>query len=100
MNNFRLIKLAYLFSFLVFPALIIRKTKQIFSRKAADKIFTRQRLERWGFDSEVLFIAKKMKLKVKEVPVVWSNNPKSKVKYPQDILYPLLDLIKIRYYSF
>lgn len=71
-----------------------------FSKKATMQIFPKQKLHRWGFDSEILFIAKLLGLSIKEIPVVWSNDPKSKVRFPQDILLSLLDLLKIRYYHF
>lgn len=67
-----------------------------FSKIAAEDIFSKQRVNRWGFDSEILFLAKKFKYKVKEVPVKWSNDPKSRVKFPQDIIRSLRDLYIIR----
>lgn len=73
---------------------------KIFSEKAAKLIFTRQKLDRWGFDAEILFIAKQLHLSIKEVPVRWANDPKSKVRYSQDIIDSLLDLLRIRYFSF
>ncbi len=39
-----------------------------FNRPAAEIIFRRQRIERWGFDPELLYLARKFKLKVVEVP--------------------------------
>lgn len=68
-----------------------------FPRKAAKKIFSKQKIERWGFDSEILFLSIKFRYKVIEVPVRWSNDPKTRVKFPQDILNSFLDLYKIRY---
>src|SRR5215470_4291342 len=44
-----------------------------FSRRAAQAVFPLQRIERWGFDPELLFLARKSGLAVKEVPVVWSH---------------------------
>lgn len=71
-----------------------------FSKIAAKQIFKKQRIDRWGFDAEVLFLAKKLGFKIKEVPVTWSNDPKTRVKFPQDIINSLIDLYKIRYYNF
>lgn len=70
-----------------------------FSKKAAEEIFSRQRITRWGFDSEILFIAKKLGFDIKEIPVTWTNNSDSKVKFPQAIINSFTDLIKIRYYD-
>lgn len=71
-----------------------------FSKEAAEKIFFRQKINRWGFDTEILFIGKKMGLSVKEVPVVWRNDIETKVKLPWDIITSLADLVKIRYNNF
>lgn len=68
-----------------------------FSKTSARKIFSKQKVERWGFDSEILFLAKKFGIKTKEIPIEWINEPKTKVKFPQDIVNSLFDLLKIRY---
>ena len=52
---------------------------KLFSFKAAKKVFPKQTITRWGFDIEILAIAKKTGLKIKEVPIVWQNAPESKV---------------------
>jgi dolichyl-phosphate beta-glucosyltransferase len=46
---------------------------KLFETRAAKKIFEKQRLERFGFDVEVLFIATRMGLRVLEVPVRWDD---------------------------
>lgn len=71
-----------------------------FSRTSANKIFTCQKISSWSFDSEILFLAKKFRYNVKEVPVKWSNDPKSRVKFPQDIVNSLIDLLTIRLNDF
>jgi len=71
-----------------------------FSRKASVKIFFLQKIDGWGFDSEILFIAKKLGFSIKEIPIFWVNNPGTKVKFPQDIIFSLLDLLRIRLYDF
>lgn len=68
-----------------------------FPTKVAQRIFKKQRIERWGFDPEILFLAQKLGLGIKEIPVVWSNDTKSKVSLPKDIFESLSDLFKIRY---
>lgn len=67
-----------------------------FSIEAAEEIFKRQRIERWGFDSEDLFIANKLGFSIKEVPVTWENDSETKVRLPKDIINSFSDLIKIR----
>lgn len=71
-----------------------------FPKQAAKEIFSKQKINRWGFDPEVLFLAKKFGYKIIEIPVKWSNDPRSKVQFPQDIIRSLLDLYQIRYNSF
>lgn len=52
---------------------------KLFSAKAANAIFPRQTIERFGFDIEVLVIARENGFKIKELPVVWDNPADSKV---------------------
>ena len=52
---------------------------KIFRAEAARQVFSRQRLERFGFDVEVLFIARKLRYKTVEVPVRWNHVEGSKV---------------------
>src|SRR5438128_8369196 len=43
-----------------------------FTRNAAQTVFPLQRIERWGFDPEILYLARRAGLNVREVPVKWS----------------------------
>ena len=52
---------------------------KLYRRDAARSIFSRQQLEGFGFDVEDLFIARKLGLRVVEVPVVWNNVEGTKV---------------------
>lgn len=52
---------------------------KMFSTRAAQEVFSLQTLTRWGFDIEVLVIAKKLGYRIKELPVVWTNKGESKV---------------------
>lgn len=52
---------------------------KLFPAAAAEKIFSRQTLERWGFDFEILVITKKLGYQIKELPVTWINPSGSKV---------------------
>lgn len=67
-----------------------------FSDKSALDIFSRQSISRWGFDSEILFIGKRKKYNIKEIPISWSNDPRTKVRFPDDIIHSLTELIQIR----
>lgn len=65
---------------------------KLFSAKAASNIFSRGKIDRFGFDFEILAVAKKLGYKIKEVPVVWNNaagstvNLKSYVDTFKDLL--------------
>ena len=52
---------------------------KMFSAKAAEDIFKRLTVDRWGFDFEALAVARKLGYKIKEVPIRWKNDPKSLV---------------------
>lgn len=69
---------------------------KLFSEKAAKEIFRKQKIQRWGFDAEILYLAKKLGFSIKEVPVKWSNDSRSRVKFPQAIISSLIDLYKIK----
>jgi dolichyl-phosphate beta-glucosyltransferase len=51
-----------------------------FSAKAAEDIFPRSEIKHFGFDPEILVLAKKYGYKIKEVPIRWLNDADSKVK--------------------
>jgi len=67
-----------------------------FSNKAAKKIFKKQRINRWAFDAESLFLAKKYGFSITELPVQWSDRKGTKVRFPQDIIQSLFDVVAIR----
>lgn len=67
-----------------------------FSQKAAEQIFPRQKIKGWSFDSEILYIGKIKKFAIKEIPVTWKNDPRTRVKFPQDIINSLTELFKIK----
>lgn len=66
-----------------------------FTKKATEDIFKRCKINRFAFDPEILVIAKKLKYKIKEIPVYWKNDPFSKVKF-KSMVKMGIDLIKIR----
>jgi dolichyl-phosphate beta-glucosyltransferase len=68
-----------------------------FQRQAARRIFNRQRLTRFSFDVELLWIARKLGHTVVEIPVTWENDPSSRVDPVMDSLRMLIDLMRLRY---
>jgi glycosyltransferase involved in cell wall biosynthesis len=67
-----------------------------FRRPAAQIIFRLQRIERWGFDPEILFIARKLKYKIVEVPVTWGHDERSRMSYLKDGMKMLEEMMTIR----
>jgi glycosyltransferase involved in cell wall biosynthesis len=69
-----------------------------FSKKAKEEIFSLQKILNWSFDSEILFLAKKLNYEIKEIPVVWKNDPSTKVKLFRDTVSSFFGLIKILWF--
>ena len=67
-----------------------------FKRPAAQIIFRLQRIERWGFDPEILFIARKLGYEVREVPVTWGHDERSRMSYLKDGMKMLEEMAVIR----
>jgi len=70
---------------------------KLFETRAAREVFQRQRLERFGFDVEVLFIARLLGHKTIEVPVRWSHSEGTKVRMLRDSLAMFTDLVRVRW---
>ena len=69
---------------------------KLFEVSAARQIFRRQRVERFGFDVEVLFIAQRLGYRALEVPVRWNDVAGTKVKM-LGALAAFLDPLKVRW---
>ncbi|HEX3572267.1 MAG TPA: dolichyl-phosphate beta-glucosyltransferase [Acidobacteriaceae bacterium] len=67
-----------------------------FKRPAAQIIFRLQRIERWGFDPEILFIARKLGYDIREVPVTWGHDERSRMSYLKDGMKMLEEMAVIR----
>jgi dolichyl-phosphate beta-glucosyltransferase len=68
-----------------------------FVREPARIVFEQQRIEGFGFDPEVLFLAQRHGLRTAEVPVRWAHDPASKVHVFYDSMQMFGDLIFIRW---
>ena len=69
---------------------------KLFTADAVSKIFPKLTITRWGFDIEVLALARKFGYKIKELPVDWKNDPNSKVGL-KAYFQVLLETVKIRF---
>ncbi len=67
-----------------------------FRREVVRPIFARQKIERWGFDVEILYIARRLGLTIAEVPVVWRNDEATKVSAGADGLRMLREALDAR----
>jgi glycosyltransferase involved in cell wall biosynthesis len=67
-----------------------------FRAEAAEQLFTRQTLDGWSFDIELLFIACQMGYRVIEIPINWYYRPESKVSTVPDALRLIGDIFLIR----
>lgn len=67
---------------------------KVFSRKAAKKIFSLLTLSRFGFDFELLVIAKAQGFFIQEIPVVWRDVGEISVNFKQ-YLITLFELLKV-----
>ncbi|HTV66654.1 MAG TPA: dolichyl-phosphate beta-glucosyltransferase, partial [Bryocella sp.] len=68
-----------------------------FTRAAAHTVFSRQRVERWGFDPELLFLANKFKLRTVEVPVEWAHDHRSKISPLRDGIKMGVEVLSVRW---
>jgi glycosyltransferase involved in cell wall biosynthesis len=68
-----------------------------FTRHAAQTVFQLQKIERWGFDPEILFIALKRGLVVREIPVTWGHDERSRISYLKDGMQMLKELLYVRW---
>lgn len=69
---------------------------KLFKKEIARNLFSKQKINRWGFDFEILFLAQKAGYKIKEVPIVWYAMQDSKLGFSAYIT-TLFDLIRLRF---
>lgn len=67
-----------------------------FRREVIDKVFSKQTIDGFAFDVEVLYIAKLLGYSIKEIPVTWENDENSSVKVFRDSYRFFKALFKIR----
>ena len=70
-----------------------------FKAHAAETLFPLQRARGFGFDAEILFLAQRLGLRIKEVPIDWYYHEGSKVKPVRDSFLMLKDLLSVRWHS-
>jgi len=70
-----------------------------FVRAGAQQIFPQQRIERWGFDPELLYLARRSGLKVTEVAVHWAHVEGTRISPLRDGLRMFEEVLRIRWYA-
>lgn len=68
-----------------------------FTQRTAITVFSLQQIERWGFDAELLYLARKYQFKVAEVPVAWAHRDGTRMHPFRDGIHMVWDLIRVRW---
>ncbi|MBS1841596.1 MAG: glycosyltransferase family 2 protein [Acidobacteria bacterium] len=68
-----------------------------FRRERCKIIFEQQRIERFGFDPELLYLARHHGLKAVEIPVRWAHSPATKINMLRDSIQMFVDVFTIRW---
>lgn len=67
-----------------------------FSRPAYTTIAPLMTINRWGFDSEIIFLAKIYNFTIQEKALIWADNRNSRVNIFKDSYRSFMDLFQIR----
>jgi dolichyl-phosphate beta-glucosyltransferase len=68
-----------------------------FRREKCKIVFEQQTIERFGFDPELLYLARHHGLRIAEVAVRWAHSPATKVSMLRDSVQMFLDVVIIRW---
>ena len=66
-----------------------------FRAAATDLVFTRSRIDRWGYDAEILFLAQKLDMVIREIPVHWYHSFDSDVHILKDSIRTFAEMVQI-----
>lgn len=70
---------------------------KLFKKSVIAPIFQKQSINGFAFDVEILFIARKLGLKIKEIPIIWLNTLGSKVSPLKDPYHMFRDILQIKW---
>ena len=70
---------------------------KLFRGDVARELFGEARIDRFAWDVEILYLARRRGLAIAEVPVLWFNSPESKVRVVRDAIQTLWDVTRIRW---
>jgi glycosyltransferase involved in cell wall biosynthesis len=66
-----------------------------FSARATEAVFSRAKVDRWGYDAEILFIAEKLGYQIREIPVDWYHSFDSNVRLGLDVPRTFSEMLMI-----
>jgi len=70
---------------------------KLFRGDAARALFAEARIDRFAWDVEILYLARRRNYAIAEVPVLWFNSPESKVRVVRDAVQTFWDVLRIRW---
>ena len=73
---------------------------KLFKGDIGREIFKRATVDRFAYDVEILYLARKAGYKIKEVPIRWNNSPDSRVRPMRDSFQTAIDVLKIRFRNY
>lgn len=68
-----------------------------FKQRAVQAIFPLQKIERWGFDPEILFLARKFGFSLEEIPVLWGHSGGTRIHPLKDGSRMFMEMLHIRW---
>eukprot|EP00877_Chromochloris_zofingiensis_P010328 jgi/Chrzof1/5549/Cz16g07060.t1 len=68
---------------------------KLFTRRAAAVLYSNQRLQRWCFDVELIYLASRLGIPIKEMHVNWTEMPGSKIKFTS-IIHMAFELVTLK----
>jgi dolichyl-phosphate beta-glucosyltransferase len=75
-----------------------RAPMKLYRGEVAADLFPRLRLPGFGFDTELLFLAKRLGYTVREYPVTWEPGDETTVSFRRDAIRSILELFQVRWY--
>jgi glycosyltransferase involved in cell wall biosynthesis len=66
-----------------------------FTARAAEQLFPLQTLTGWSFDIELLYMARRRGMRIREIPIHWYYDPDTKIKAVRDAINMLKDILRI-----
>jgi glycosyltransferase involved in cell wall biosynthesis len=70
-----------------------------FRAEAAQRLFSQQTLGGWSFDIEILYLARRNRMSIREIPIHWYFGEDSKVSAVRDALRMMGDIFRIHFHA-